>query len=80
MYRTGGKELMAAQLRRSWELKKLWLAGEYTLLIDSYTAEDRVAYSKGETLALNQWEAARLGRPRLPRLPAFDALRWRACS
>ena len=42
---------MAAQLRRSWELKKLWPAGEYTLLVDSYTAEDQVTYSKGGTLA-----------------------------
>ena len=52
---------MAAQPRRSWELKKLWPADEYTLLVDSYTAEDRVTYSKGDTLALNQWEATRLG-------------------
>jgi hypothetical protein len=61
LYWTGGEELMAAQLRRSWELKRLWPAGEYTLLIDSHTAEDRVAYSKGDTLALSQWEATRLG-------------------
>ena len=52
---------MAAQLRRSWELKRLWPAGEYTLLVDSYTAQDRVTYSKGDTLALDQWEATRLG-------------------
>lgn len=52
---------MAAQLRRSWELKRLWPAGEYTLLVDSYAAEDGVTYSKGDTLALNQWEATRLG-------------------
>jgi hypothetical protein len=52
---------MAAQPRRSWELKKLWPAGEYTLLVDSYTAEDQVTYSKGDALALNQWEATRLG-------------------
>jgi hypothetical protein len=52
---------MAARRRRSWELKRLWPAGEYTLLVDSYTAEDRVTYSKGDTLALNQWEATRLG-------------------
>jgi len=52
---------MAAQHRRSWELKKLWPAGKYTLLVESYSAEDQVAYSKGDTLALNQWEATRLG-------------------
>jgi hypothetical protein len=52
---------MAEHPRRSWELKKLWPASEYTLLVDSYTAEDGVTYSKGDTLALNQWEATRLG-------------------
>ena len=52
---------MAAQLKRSWELKRLWPSGEYTLLADSYAAEDRVTYSKGDTLALIQWEATRLG-------------------
>ena len=52
---------MAAQLRRSWERTKLWPAGEYTLLADSHAAEDRATYSKGDTLALNQWEATRLG-------------------
>jgi hypothetical protein len=52
---------MAAQPRRPWELKRLWPASEYTLLVDSYTAEDRVTYSKGDTLALNQREATRLG-------------------
>ena len=52
---------MAAQMRRSWERTKLWPSGEYTLLADSYTAENRATYSKGDTLALNQWEATRLG-------------------
>jgi hypothetical protein len=52
---------MATQPRRSWQLKRLWPAGEYTLLVGSYTAEDRLTYSKGDTLALNQWEATRLG-------------------
>jgi hypothetical protein len=61
LYRTGGEELMAAQLRRPWERKRLWPAGDYTLLVDSYTAEDRVTYSRGDALALNQWEATRLG-------------------
>src|SRR3712207_2377224 len=53
--------LMAAQPRKPWERKKLWTAGEYTLLADSYTAEDRVTYFKGDTLDLDQWEATRLG-------------------
>ena len=52
---------MAARLRRSWERTKLWPSGEYTLLADSHAAEDGVTYSKGDTLALNQWEATRLG-------------------
>jgi hypothetical protein len=52
---------MAAQMRRSWEGTKLWPSGEYTLLADSYTAENRATYSKGDTLALNQWDATRLG-------------------
>jgi hypothetical protein len=52
---------MAAQLRRSWERTKLWPAGGYTLLADYYTAENRATYSKGDTLALSQWEATRLG-------------------
>jgi hypothetical protein len=60
----GEEELMAARLRRSWELKRLWTSGEYTLLVDSYAAEDGVTYSKGDTLALNQWEATRLGNER----------------
>jgi hypothetical protein len=37
---------MATRRKMPWELKKLWPAGEYTLLADSHTAEDRVAYSK----------------------------------
>jgi hypothetical protein len=51
---------MAAQPRKPWERQKLWPAGEYTLLVDSYIAEDGVRCSKGDTLALNQWEATRL--------------------
>jgi hypothetical protein len=61
LYRTGGEELMAARLSRSWERTKLWTSGEYTVLADYYTAENRVTYSKGDTLALSQWEATRLG-------------------
>ncbi len=52
---------MATERRMPWERKKLWAAGEYTLLLDSYTAEDGVTYSKGDALALSQWEATRLG-------------------
>lgn len=47
--------------RRSWKRRKLWPAGEYTLLANSHTTEDGVVYSKGDTLALNEWEATRLG-------------------
>jgi hypothetical protein len=52
---------MATRRKMLWELKKLWPAGEYTLLADSHTAEDRVAYSKGDTLVLSEREATRLG-------------------
>jgi hypothetical protein len=52
---------MAARLRRLWERPKLWPSGEYTVLVDSYAAENRATYSKGDTLALSQWEATRLG-------------------
>jgi hypothetical protein len=52
---------MPAQLKRPWERKRPWLAGEYTLLVDSYAAEDGVTYLRGDTLALDQWEATRLG-------------------
>jgi hypothetical protein len=47
--------------RRSWERRKLWPAGEYTLLADSHTTEGGVAYSKGDTLSLGEREATRLG-------------------
>jgi hypothetical protein len=44
------------------ESKKLWPAGEYTLLATSYTAEDGLTtYSKGDTLTLGRREATRLG-------------------
>jgi hypothetical protein len=52
---------MATELRMPWERKKLWPAGAYTLLADSYTTQDRVTYSKGDTLTLNEVEATRLG-------------------
>ncbi len=39
---------MATERRMSWELRKLWSAGQYTLLADSYTAEDGLAYSRGD--------------------------------
>jgi hypothetical protein len=57
----GGEALMAIGQRRPWERRRLWPAGEYTLLADSHTAEDGVAYSKGDTLALSEREAMRLG-------------------
>jgi hypothetical protein len=52
---------MAIGRRRSWERRKLWPAGEYTLLADSLKAEDGVAYSKGDTLTLGEREATKLG-------------------
>jgi hypothetical protein len=61
LYRTGGEALMATELRMPWERKKLWPAGAYTLLADSYTTQDRVTYSKGDTLVLNEVDATRLG-------------------
>jgi hypothetical protein len=72
---------MAAQLRRSWELKRLWPAGEYTLLADSYAAEDGVTYSKGDTLTLSQWEATRLGNEKAVASPSsMHAVRARTES
>jgi hypothetical protein len=53
--------LMAMGQRRPREQKKLWPAGEYTLLTDSHTAEDGVTYSKGDALVLGEREATRLG-------------------
>jgi hypothetical protein len=52
---------MATRRRMLWEAKKIWSAGEYTLLADSHTADDGVKYSKGETLALSETAATRLG-------------------
>ena len=52
---------MVTERRLPWEPKKFWHAGEYTLLVDSYTTDDGLAYSKGDTLALSQWEATKLG-------------------
>jgi hypothetical protein len=52
---------MAAKRKMPWELKRLWPSGEYTLLVDAHTAENGVTHSKGDILALNQWEATRLG-------------------
>ena len=49
---------------RRWvpgEPKRIWPAGEYTLLVDSHTTEEGVTYSKGDTLALHEREATRLG-------------------
>lgn len=52
---------MTMRQRRSWEWKVFWPAGEYTLLGDAITAEDGVSYSMGDTLALGEREATRLG-------------------
>ena len=72
---------MATQPRNPWERKKLWPAGEYTLLVDSYTAEDWVTYRTGDTLALNQWEATRLGNEGAIALPSgMHAVRARTES
>jgi hypothetical protein len=41
---------------------RIWPAGEYTLLEDSYTTtKEGVTYSKGDTLSLREREATRLG-------------------
>ena len=52
---------MARGQRMPWERKKVWPAGEYTLLADSHEAGEGVAYSKGDTIALSEREATRLG-------------------
>ena len=44
-----------------WEHKRIWAAGEYTLLVDSHTTEGRMRCSRGETLFLEDKEATRLG-------------------
>ncbi len=46
---------------RPWEPQRIWPTGEYTLLADFHTAEDGLTYSKGESLALSEREATRLG-------------------
>jgi hypothetical protein len=52
---------MATERRMPWELTRLWLAGEYTVLVDSHTAEDGLTYSKGTVVSLSEREATRLG-------------------
>jgi hypothetical protein len=52
---------MATKRRMPWELKRLWPAGEYTLLTDSHTGENGVTFSRGDTLVLSEREATRLG-------------------
>ena len=72
---------MTTGRRMPWELKRLWPAGDYTILADSHTAEDRVTYSKGDTLALNQWEATRLGNAGVIASPSsMSAVKARAES
>jgi hypothetical protein len=64
---------MATGRKMPWELKRLWPAGEYTMLADAHTAEDRVTYSKGDTLALREKEATRLGNARVIASPSSMA-------
>lgn len=72
---------MATELRMPWERKKLWPAGAYTLLADSHTTRDRVTYSKGDTLALDEREATRLGNAGAIASPdSMHAVRARAES
>lgn len=52
---------MATGQRMPWERKKVWPAGEYTLLADSHEADDGVTYSRGDTITLGKREATRLG-------------------
>lgn len=53
--------LMATERRMPWERRKLWPAGAYTLLAHSYTTQDGVMYSRGDTFTLDEVEATRLG-------------------
>jgi len=57
----GGEALMVGARPRPWEPQRIWPTGEYTLLADSHTAENGLTYSQGETLALSEKEATRLG-------------------
>jgi len=52
---------MAIGRRMPWETTRFWPAGEYTLLVDSYEAQNGMKHSKGETLSLSQWDATKLG-------------------
>jgi hypothetical protein len=50
--------------KRRWlpgEPRRIWPAGEYTLLADSYTTKEGATYSKGDALSLDEREATRLG-------------------
>ena len=52
---------MVAERSMPWQMPKIWLAGEYTLLVDSHTTKEGVTYSKGDTLSLDERRATRLG-------------------
>jgi hypothetical protein len=52
-----------------WEKTRFWSAGEYTLLADSFTTEEGVTYSKGDTVRLAEREATRLGNAGAIALP-----------
>ena len=43
------------------EPRRMWAAGEYTLLADSHTTEEGITYSKGATIPLDERQATRLG-------------------
>jgi hypothetical protein len=60
---------MANKRRMPWEVKRLWPAGEYTVLVDSQSAEDGLTYSKGETISLSERDATRLGNARVIAVP-----------
>jgi hypothetical protein len=43
------------------EPRRIWPAGEYTLLADSHTTEEGITYSMGATITLGERQATRLG-------------------
>jgi hypothetical protein len=52
---------VVAERSMPWEKTRFWLAGEYTLLADSFITEEGVKYTKGETVRLDDQQATRLG-------------------
>jgi hypothetical protein len=43
------------------EPRRIWSAGEYTLLAASHTTEEGITYSMGATITLDEQQATRLG-------------------